>query len=75
MELDTTYPHYPGWDIVFSYMEGFGSMFRPVSNQPGGSTLEYQDFLKCFYHHGIAPVVGSIPYFYPLDSRYAAFYQ
>ena len=67
-ELDTTYPHCldcAGWDTIFTYMEGFGSLFRPVSNQPFGPALEYQEFLTCFRHHGIAPVVISISYFYP----------
>ena len=68
-ELDTVYPHRPGWDTIYTYVEGIGSMFRPTANAP--DLLYNHAMLHCFTNRGIQPVVDiSFPYPSMTDTAY-----
>ena len=68
-ELDTVHPYRPGWDTLYTYVEGIGSLFKPISNTR--DLLYNHALLHCFTNQGIQPVVDiSFPYPSMTDTEY-----
>ena len=52
----------PGWDTVYTYIEGLGTTNGPIFNYGTSSFLPYISKLRCFYNNYSIPPIDSLSY-------------